>query len=265
MPYSSTANDLTTLAALKAWLRIGNGEVLAVNVSAGGSGYASAPAVALTGGGGSGATAMAVLLGGIVSYVVVTAAGSGYTSAPSVGFSGGGGSGAAAAAAVAKIDNVGDVALSRLITAASNFILSRLSRKFLVSQAVTEKYDGTGGTRLFVKQFPVTAVAAVTVDGDAIPAASITFGDQWIDLLDGYAFVRGVEVTYTAGYTPAASYELLTLEQACLELCAQKWTRRGHVDQTSVSDGTKTLVFSQSDMPAEVKTLLRRFESVVPA
>jgi hypothetical protein len=70
--------------------------VNSVTVTAGGSGYGSAPGCSFTGGGGSGATCTATVSGGAVTAVTVTAPGTGYTSAPAVGFSGGGGSGATA-------------------------------------------------------------------------------------------------------------------------------------------------------------------------
>jgi hypothetical protein len=63
-------------------------------VSAGGSGYTSAPTVTLSGGGGSGAAGTAVVKGGALVGIDLTNAGSGYTSAPTVSLSGGGGSGA---------------------------------------------------------------------------------------------------------------------------------------------------------------------------
>lgn len=69
-----------------------------ISVSAGGTGYTTAPTVAITGGGGTGATATAYVSGGVVTGVVVTSGGSGFTSIPTVSFSGGGGSGAAATA-----------------------------------------------------------------------------------------------------------------------------------------------------------------------
>jgi len=71
-----------------------------IAVSAGGSGYTSAPTVTFTGGAGSGATATAVVSGGEVTSVTVTAGGTNYTSAPTIGFTGGGGSSAAASASM---------------------------------------------------------------------------------------------------------------------------------------------------------------------
>lgn len=71
---------------------------IAFTVTAGGSGYSTAPTVILTGGGGTGATATATLTSGAVSLITITNPGTGYTSAPTVSFSGGGGTGATATA-----------------------------------------------------------------------------------------------------------------------------------------------------------------------
>lgn len=69
-----------------------------VDVTAGGSGYTSAPAVAASGGSGSGATFLATVSGGVVVSVAILTAGTGYKAGETVtlGFSGGGGSAAAA-------------------------------------------------------------------------------------------------------------------------------------------------------------------------
>jgi hypothetical protein len=69
-----------------------------VTVTAGGSGYTSAPLVNF-GGPGTGAAGFATVAGGVVTGVTITNSGSGYTSAPTVTFVGGG-SGATATAAV---------------------------------------------------------------------------------------------------------------------------------------------------------------------
>lgn len=73
-----------------------------IEVTAGGSGYTSAPAVAISGGAGSGATATAQITGGIVTSVTITNPGTGYGAGDTltVTFSGGGGSGATAKAHV---------------------------------------------------------------------------------------------------------------------------------------------------------------------
>lgn len=75
-----------------------------VVVTAGGSGYTSAPALTFTGGGGTGAAGVAIVEGGAVVGVFITEPGSGYTSAPAVAFGGGGGTSAAALAEISGVE-----------------------------------------------------------------------------------------------------------------------------------------------------------------
>jgi hypothetical protein len=77
-----------------------NDYVTFVALTAGGSGYTSAPTVSFSGGGGSGATATAFVTNGVVIGFRMGSLGSGYTSAPAVTMSSGGGSGAAATAVI---------------------------------------------------------------------------------------------------------------------------------------------------------------------
>lgn len=74
--------------------------VSAIAVTAGGSGYTSAPTVTISAPdvGSNTATATATISGDAVDAVTVTFAGAGYATAPTVTFSGGGGSGATATA-----------------------------------------------------------------------------------------------------------------------------------------------------------------------
>jgi hypothetical protein len=58
--------------------------VTAVNITSGGSGYGTVPAVTFTGGGGTGAAATAVVTGGVVTGINVTNGGTGYTTDPTV-------------------------------------------------------------------------------------------------------------------------------------------------------------------------------------
>jgi len=78
---------LVFAAGATATATISGGVVTAVTITAGGSGYTSAPTISFSGGGGgSGATATATITGGVVTAVTITAGGSGYTSAPTIIF-----------------------------------------------------------------------------------------------------------------------------------------------------------------------------------
>ncbi len=61
-----------------------NGFVVGANVTSGGSGYVTSPAVSIVGGGGTNAAAMAQISGGVVTKIVITDAGIGYTSRPTI-------------------------------------------------------------------------------------------------------------------------------------------------------------------------------------
>ena len=115
---TSGANTATSSAAkLKVYSQTGVkgpasvNVVTAINVTNGGSGYSSAPAVTLTGGqtsavtsnsslGANLATATAIVSGSAVTGITITNGGNNYSAAPTVSFSGGGGTGASATAAI---------------------------------------------------------------------------------------------------------------------------------------------------------------------
>lgn len=99
-PYHDPGGGSSTQIATLQWTWE-TGALSGVTVTAGGTGYTSAPTVAFSGGGGSGAAAVAVIdRAGTVTAINITNPGSGYTSAPTVTLSGGGGTGAAATAVV---------------------------------------------------------------------------------------------------------------------------------------------------------------------
>jgi hypothetical protein len=90
---SQTTGDLPTDA----------GKVKTITVTAGGTGYTSAPAVVITGVGSGAptqATATAVVSGGAVTAVNIVSRGANYTTAPAITFTGGGGTGATARAEI---------------------------------------------------------------------------------------------------------------------------------------------------------------------
>jgi hypothetical protein len=138
-----------------------------------------------------------------------------------------------------------DALLTRLISAASRFIMGYLDRPTLLSQPYAETRDGLGGRMLLLRQWPVTSVTSLTVDGNLIPPVSLTGSaagwlldgwDGWtagqpqaLSLL-GYAFPRGLQnvaIGYTAGYAvtgeeqavpAAAPYTLTTMRSWAADL-----------------------------------------------
>ncbi len=137
-----------------------------------------------------------------------------------------------------------DALLGRLITDLSGVILAYLSRPSVLPRSWSERYDGNGKERVYLRKFPVTSLTSLVIGSTPIaaapaPGAGISFqsgylldpwdgappgGIQAIDLR-GYCFWRGrqnVLVTYTAGYqvsgeaatVPAASGPYTVTAQA---------------------------------------------------
>jgi len=158
-----------------------------------------------------------------------------------------------------------DALLTRLISAASDFILSWLDRD-LALQSYTEPRDGSGGNRLSFANTPVTSVQSLSIDGLAIPAAPDAISPGFVYsatqlYLRGYRFCRGVQnvaIAYTAGYAATP----LEVEQACIELVALRYRERERIGHVSKSLAGETVSFSQKDMSDDIKTLLSLYRRV---
>ena len=144
-------------------------------------------------------------------------------------------------------DTSKDARLSRLITSSSARIVGWLGRGIL-SASYSETYSGVGNARLGLRNYPVIAIASLTVDGVTVPAASgsppaggytvahvgspVVTG-AFINL-SGYCFTRGadnVAPVYTAGYATVPA----DIEQAAIEL-VQTILGRQSVDQNVSSE-----------------------------
>jgi hypothetical protein len=163
-----------------------------------------------------------------------------------------------------------DALLSRLITAASQFIESWLGRPVLSADWL-ELRDGTGGQVMPFANSPVPAVLYLSIDGLAIPpappdggfAAGYSFTATEL-ALRGYVFTRrsqNVIVTYTAGYATVPP----GIAQACIELVCQRYRERTRIGEVARSlGGNETVRYSQQDMSDPVKTLLSQYRAVAP-
>lgn len=163
-----------------------------------------------------------------------------------------------------------DALLTRLITAASQFVQSWLGRQIAPSD-YQEVRDGSGGQRLAFANFPVSAVLSLTIDGLQIPPAppdgGFTAGYVFSPTelaLRGYVFTRraqNVIVTYTAGYGATPS----DVAQACIELVCQRYRARTHIGEAARAlGGAETVTYVQQDMSPDVKLLLAQYRVVAP-
>ncbi|HKJ94272.1 MAG TPA: phage head-tail connector protein [Gammaproteobacteria bacterium] len=161
-------------------------------------------------------------------------------------------------------DTNNDALLGTLITNASKLVNNATNRN-LLSASYTESYSGRGGWRQGVDNYPITAVASVTVDGVSIAPASGQIGagyiyDENMVYLRGYTYTRGirnVEITYTAGYDAAAIPA--DLVQATVEIVAVKFKRRLSLEVSGKTLNGETISFVTSDIPASAKGVLKQY------
>jgi hypothetical protein len=166
--------------------------------------------------------------------------------------------------------NTDDALLTRLITAASQFVRTWLQRQIAPSDW-QEVRDGTGGQRLAFANNPVTAVLSLSVDGLAIPPSPTdgSYGAGYVFsptelALRGYVFTRraqNVFVIYTAGHAVTPP----DIAQAAIELVAQRYSERTRIGEVSRAlSGTETVTYSQQDMSDDVKLLLSQYRALAP-
>ncbi len=160
-----------------------------------------------------------------------------------------------------------DALIDALVLRASAAIEAYLSRK-IESAAHVEIRAGNGGRSMMLEQYPVTAVSAVTINGQTIPQSS-GFGTAGWRLanrsivLEGYSFARGnanVQIDYTAGYQSVPA----DIEQACIETILLALERRSHIDVSSKSLAGETVSFITADLPPSARKALDPHRRVAP-
>ena len=181
-----------------------------------------------------------------------------------------------------------DALLTRLITAASQFIKTWLNRQ-IASQDWIETRGGVGNAlgpcdvRYQFAAFPVTAVGLVAIDGVPIrPIPAPLLAQPGIAVVNtfatqaGYLFtptqlaIRGYAVPRKAGcvtlqYTAGYSIIPPDLAQACIELVALRYRERSHIGEVARAiGGGETASYSQKDMSDSIKTLIQQYRVVAP-
>jgi hypothetical protein len=155
-----------------------------------------------------------------------------------------------------------DALLSASILSASAWVRSYLNRDITTAE-YTELKEGSGTQTLMLGQYPITAVSSVSVDGVSQDLTYITARNGLLIRADGQKWPRGyanVSVTYTAGYV-TIPYDI---GQATLEICAWRYEESKRIGQSSKSaGGHETVSYQTTDVPPNVKTLLKNWRRVM--
>jgi hypothetical protein len=166
-----------------------------------------------------------------------------------------------------------DERLTALINGASAAIEAWCDRVLVApAQPVTYTFDGDGGEKLVLPDWPIVAVSTLTVDGRTVPARSDPLGvgyvvrpyEGWLALV-GETFGRGtanVVVQARLGYDATLALTdrrhrraLADLEQACL-LLAALWFEKPAAARLASTVGTHATRYADGELPAEVRGLL---------
>ena len=157
-----------------------------------------------------------------------------------------------------------DAVLTRLISAASNYIQSWLNRDLFAADC-TERFDGTGTAMLVLPNYPVQSVTSVKVNGVVVPAGTDSSDGYFYNTdgikLRGYRFERGVSnvlVSYRGGFESIPA----ELEQATIELVSLRHKERERIGIVSKGLAGETITYTQRDFTASIKTVLSQFKRV---
>lgn len=171
-----------------------------------------------------------------------------------------------------------DTMLQRLITDQSQNAMDFMGRANIMSQSYTDQYSGVGGNRIMLRNWPVTAIAAVSVNGISISAQTsppngagyifnawngVGVGAPCMLGLSGYSFAPGfqnISVTYTAGYASIPG----PVKDAVIELVALHYKERQRIGMNSVSDGQTSTTYNRRAMTESIEDALNRYCMVVP-
>lgn len=158
-----------------------------------------------------------------------------------------------------------DSLLGKLISRASSFICNYCTTTFLLAN-YTEQRDGNDSMRLMLRNLPVAAVTALTIDGQAIPPGGNSQKNGfWCDdtfvYVKGYRFNRGmcnINVAYSAGFATLPT----DIEDVCINMVANKYKRKDRIGKVSEGMAGQQTNYSTSDLSAEDKKALQSYKRV---
>lgn len=155
-----------------------------------------------------------------------------------------------------------DAELTRMLDASSVVAEAFVERTFATG-ARAEKRSGHNRDVLYLKDWPVTAVSSVVMDGVAIPVSSdgIQIGYQFDSESIYYiganftAGRRNVTISYTAGYTTIPA----DVVHAVIEIAAQTYREKQWIGLQSKSLASETVAYLRNGIPDSAADTLRRY------
>lgn len=154
-----------------------------------------------------------------------------------------------------------DTLLTQLVTTCSTWFKNQLGGRDIYSASYTEYFSGCGQRVLFPRQWPITAVSSLVIDGETIVVRPTWDGDGYVIVdehkleLVGYTAGHGtnnVTLAYTAGYASIPG----DIDQAVIEVVAWRYRERKRIGQVSANVGGESITFSQYAAPLSVQAVI---------
>src|SRR5438132_3650605 len=157
-----------------------------------------------------------------------------------------------------RSDTNSDALLQALITRTSRQILSYLRRGTILPHTVSEVRDGTGGTSIMLREWPVLSVSSLAIEAQIVPQATsdvsggfvfepwngVPPGAAQVLALRGFCFgfrlpgilnTQIVTIIYRAGYQTSAEAQTVANGSATVVAPYGSWASDGGV---TYADGT---------------------------
>jgi uncharacterized phiE125 gp8 family phage protein len=171
-------------------------------------------------------------------------------------------------------DESDDEMIRRVLNYATGWIYVWTGRRLLSQSYTDERLDGTGGSWITARQWPVTTVTAihsVEADGTTLTALDTTGAHTsgGVITLPNDTFPRGernILLDYTAGYLAGThDHQLQALQGACLRLVQCMWMDQdsGAGRTMGINVATGGVTFLDVAMPRDVAQMLGPFRRVL--
>jgi hypothetical protein len=164
-----------------------------------------------------------------------------------------------------------DDGLLRTLADTANAEIAKALQRNILTASYTQTRNGTGTARLMLPNFPVTAVASVTLVGPpsqpnaGAPAQLLTLGVDYT--FDAYGLVlyhgakwpkgtQNVAVVYTAGYNSMPA----DLIHAASKVGALRYRELERLGQKSKVIDTENITFDLSELPPDVLAIVERYK-----
>ena len=161
-------------------------------------------------------------------------------------------------------DNNLDNQINDLIGRVSSAFEGYCGRAF-VEATYTEYYDGNGQSKLFLDNYPVTAITSIHEDADWVWGSADLIDSSDYRILDERGIIydgifgtgeQNVKIVYTAGYATLPT----DLKQACIEEVGRKIKHRTDYDEIAKTLSDGSVQYTEKEFLAQTIATLNRYK-----